>query len=95
MELGCQQVWDQVWPRRSLAFFIALYIRLNNPTWAFITTFVLMVAQYVGPSQRRRCFRFIGTVVGGVLGYVLTGSLEQNPVIYLLLLGSSLAPARP
>ncbi len=71
----------------TLAFFIALYIRLNNPTWAVITTFVLMVAQYVGAVAEKALFRFIGTVVGGVLGYVLTGSLEQNPVIYLLLLG--------
>ncbi len=71
----------------TLAFFIALYIRLDNPTWAVITTFVLMVAQYVGAVQEKALFRFIGTVVGGVTGYVLTGSLEQNPVIYLLLLG--------
>lgn len=71
----------------TLAFFIALYIRLDNPTWAVITTFVLMVAQYVGAVAEKALFRFIGTVVGGVLGYVLTGSLEQNPVLYLLLLG--------
>lgn len=71
----------------TLAFFIALYIRLDNPIWSVITTFVLMVAQYVGAVAEKALFRFIGTIVGGVIGYVLTGSLEQNPVIYLLLLG--------
>ncbi|GAT33870.1 hypothetical protein TSACC_22290 [Terrimicrobium sacchariphilum] len=72
----------------TLAFFIALYIRLDNPTWAVITTFVLMIAQYVGAVAEKALFRFIGTIVGGLMGYLLTGSLEQNPVIYLLLLGS-------
>lgn len=71
----------------TLAFFIALYIRLDNPIWCVITTFVLMVAQYVGAVAEKALFRFIGTIIGGVIGYVLTGSLEQNPVIYLLLLG--------
>ena len=71
----------------TLAFFIALYIRLDNPIWSVITTFVLMVAQYVGAVAEKALFRFIGTIVGGVTGYLLTGSLEQNPIIYLLLLG--------
>lgn len=74
-----------------LAVYLALLIRLQNPTWALFTVFVLMLAQYVGAVAEKSIFRFIGTVVGGVLGFLLTGSLEQNPVIYLTLVGAVVA----
>ncbi|CAN5604120.1 hypothetical protein BH09VER1_BH09VER1_20950 [soil metagenome] len=70
-----------------LAVFIALCNRLPEPTWALFTVFVLMVAQYVGAIAEKSFFRVVGTVVGGLIGYFLTASLEQNPVIYLLLVG--------
>lgn len=74
-----------------LAVYLALLIRLPNPTWALFTVFVLMMAQYVGAVAEKSIFRFIGTVIGGVLGYLLTGSLEQNPVIFLTLVGMLVA----
>ncbi len=73
------------------AVFLALLIRLENPTWALFTVFVLMLAQYVGAVAEKSLFRFIGTVVGGLLGFVLTGSLEQSPAIFLPLVGAIVA----
>ncbi len=70
-----------------LAVFIALYYRLPDPTWALFTVIVLMVAQYVGAIAEKSFFRVVGTVIGGLIGYLLTASLEQNPVIFLLLIG--------
>lgn len=70
-----------------LAVFIALYYRLPDPTWALFTVIVLMVAQYVGAIAEKSFFRIVGTIAGGLIGYFLTASLEQNPVIYLLLIG--------
>ncbi len=71
-----------------LAVFIALVVRIPQPTWALFTVFVLMIAQYVGAIGEKSVFRLIGTVIGGVIGYVLTGSLQQNPVLYLTLVGA-------
>ncbi|MDX2080446.1 MAG: FUSC family protein [Terrimicrobiaceae bacterium] len=70
-----------------LAVYIALVLRLQEPVWALFTVFVLMIAQYVGAIGEKSVFRLIGTVAGGVIGYLLTGSLQQNPVIFLLLVG--------
>jgi len=70
-----------------LAVFVALVIRLPEPTWALFTVFVLMIAQYVGAIAEKSVFRIIGTIVGGVLGYLLTASAEQNPVLFLLATG--------
>lgn len=70
-----------------LAVFLALLMRLEEPTWALFTIFVLMIAQYVGAIAEKSLFRIIGTVVGAVIGYVLTASFQQNPVIYLTLVG--------
>ena len=70
-----------------IAVYLALLIRLDNPTWALFTVFVLMMAQYVGAVAEKSIFRFVGTIIGGVLGFVLTGSLEQTPIIFLPLVG--------
>lgn len=68
-----------------LAVFIALLLRLEEPTWALFTVFVLMIAQYVGAIAEKSLFRIIGTVAGGLLGYFLTAGLEQNPLAFVLL----------
>ena len=70
-----------------LAVFAALVIRLQEPTWALFTVFVLMVAQYVGAIAEKSVFRIIGTVIGGLLGYILCAMAEQSPVIFLLSIG--------
>lgn len=70
-----------------LAIFIALVLRLQNPTWALFTVFVLMIAQYVGAIGEKSFFRVVGTTAGGLIGYILTASLEQQPTLFLLLVG--------
>ena len=70
-----------------VAVYLALVIRLENPTWALFTVFVLMLAKYVGAVAETSVFRFVGTIVGGLLGFVLTSSLEQSPVVFLSLVG--------
>jgi len=51
-----------------LAVFLALLLRLEEPTWALFTIFVLMIAQYVGAIAEKSLFRIIGTVAGAVIG---------------------------
>ena len=70
-----------------LSAFIALFLRLPEPTWALITASVVMVAQFVGAVAEKSVLRLIGTAAGGVIGYLLTASLEEQPTLYLLLVG--------
>ena len=70
-----------------LSLFIALSLRLAEPAWAVMTVFVIMFAQFVGAVAEKAVMRVIGTIVGGVIGYLLTAGLEQQPVLYLLLVG--------
>src|SRR6187431_2666693 len=70
-----------------LAVFIALLIRLQMPTWALFTVFVLMIAQYVGAIAEKSFFRIVGTIVGGVLGYLVTAAFEQQPLMFLPIVG--------
>ncbi|MCX6969471.1 MAG: FUSC family protein [Verrucomicrobia bacterium] len=70
-----------------LAVYISLWARLDKPGWALFTVFVLMTAQYVGAIAEKSIFRLIGTVVGGVSGYLITGAFEQDPLIFLTLVG--------
>lgn len=73
------------------AVFLALLIRLEEPTWALFTVFVLMIAQYVGAIAEKSIFRIIGTTVGAIFGYVLTASLEQQPLLFLPLVFAMVA----
>jgi len=70
-----------------LAVFIALLLELEEPIWALLTVFVLMIAQYVGAIVEKSIFRIIGTVIGAMLGYVITAGLEQQPLLFLTLVG--------
>ena len=70
-----------------LSVFVALSLRLPEPTWALMTVFVIMLAQFVGAVAEKAVMRVIGTVIGGIIGYLLTARLEQQPALYLLLVG--------
>ena len=70
-----------------LSVYLALLLRLPKPTWALLTVFVIMLAQFVGAVAEKSVMRVIGTVAGGIIGYVLTAGLEQQPILYLLLIG--------
>ena len=76
-----------------LAVFAALLNKNHEPTWALFTVFVLMVAQYIGAVEEKSILRIIGTVIGGLAGYLLTAAFEQDPLIYFSLLGLFVASA--
>ena len=76
-----------------LAVFVALLSKSHEPTWALFTVFVLMVAQYIGAVEEKSILRIIGTVIGGLAGYLLTAAFEQDPLIYFSLLGLFVASA--
>lgn len=65
------------------ALFFALVLRLEYPGWAVFTVLMLSMARFVGAVQEKAAFRVIGTIVGGVLGYLATSSLQQAPFLYL------------
>ncbi len=74
-----------------LALFFALLIRLDEPTWAVSTAFVLSTPKYVGAIGEKMILRICGAVAGAVLGFLITGSLEQNPVLFLGAMGGLVA----
>ncbi len=76
-----------------LAVYGALTLRLGEPTWALFTVFVLMIAPYVGAIAEKSLLRTIGTIVGGVIGYLLVGSLQQEPLLFLPAVGLLVAVA--
>lgn len=65
-----------------LATYIALALRLDEPTWALFTVFVLMVTPYVGAIMEKSVLRIFGTLIGATLGYVLLG-WQQEPLMFL------------
>ena len=68
-----------------LALYLALLLNLPEPGWALLTVYVLMLAQHVGAAFQKAVFRIVGTIVGGFLGYLVTASFQQSPVIFLSL----------
>ncbi len=75
----------------TLALYVALLLRLDIPGWSLLTVMVLMLAQYVGAVAEKSFFRLIGTLVGAVLGYLITGALQQNPIAFLIAVGTVVA----
>jgi uncharacterized membrane protein YgaE (UPF0421/DUF939 family) len=67
----------------TAAFFSAQFLRLDYPYWSVLTVILLVMAQYVGALQEKAFFRMVGTVIGGVLGYLATGAWQQSPLLYL------------
>ena len=65
------------------AFFFAQVLRLQYPSWSVFTVIVLLLARYVGAVEEKAFLRLIGTILGGVLGYLATGGWQQSPVAYL------------
>lgn len=66
-----------------VVLFLALVIRLEYPTWAVFTVLMLSMANYVGAVHEKAVLRLIGTIVGGILGFLATGALQQSPMLYL------------
>jgi uncharacterized membrane protein YccC len=65
------------------AFFFAQVLRLQYPSWSVFTVIVLLLARYVGAVEEKALLRLIGTILGGVLGYLAAGAWQQSPLLYL------------
>jgi len=70
-----------------LALWLALWFRLESPTWAVTTAFVLQSPKYVGAIAEKTLLRILGAVAGAFVGYLITGSLEQSPILFLGAMG--------
>jgi uncharacterized membrane protein YccC len=66
-----------------VAFFFAQVLRLQYPSWSVFTVIVLLLARYVGAVGEKAFLRLIGTILGGVIGYLATGGWQQSPAVYL------------
>jgi len=75
----------------TLSFYAALVLRLDQPSWAVTTAFVLSTPKFVGAIAEKTLLRIIGAAAGAVLGYVITGALEQTPALFLLAFGTLVA----
>lgn len=73
-----------------LATYLALVLRLDEPTWALFTVFVLMVTPYVGTIMEKSVLRIFGTLIGATLGYLLMG-WQQQPLVFLPVVAGILA----
>ena len=93
-QLLAQRVWSALHPRAAAlglqmalagmtAFFFAQTLRLQYPSWSVFTVIVLLLARYVGAIEEKAFLRLIGTIIGGVLGYLATGAWQQSPLLYL------------
>lgn len=74
-----------------VCFYLALLIRLENPMWAVATAFLCLTPKYVGAIGEKMVLRIIGAITGAALGYLITGSLQQSPVLFLLAVGTSVS----
>lgn len=75
----------------TLALFFSLLIRLDEPAWAVTTAFVLSTPKFVGAIGEKTVLRIFGAMAGALIGYLITGSLQQNPVLFLGAMGSLVA----
>jgi uncharacterized membrane protein YccC len=66
-----------------LALFLTQVLRLEHPSWAILTTMVLMSARYVGSIAVKAIMRVVGTIVGALIGIWLAGNYASTPAIFL------------
>ena len=67
----------------TLALFSAQVLRLEHPSWAVLTSLILMLPKYVGASAVKACMRALGTIVGALVGIWLVGNFTSTPAIFL------------
>jgi uncharacterized membrane protein YccC len=73
------------WLASTLALFIAFFVQLDSPVWAWITVWI--VAQPTpGMLLSKSLYRVIGTLAGAVIGTVLIALFAQTPELFVLAL---------
>lgn len=71
----------------TLGLFLAEWIRLDQPEWVATTALVLSTPKYVGAIAEKMLFRIVGAIAGAIIGYTITASLEQEPILFLSAMG--------
>jgi uncharacterized membrane protein YccC len=66
-----------------LALFCTQMLQVPSDSWAILTVFVLMNAQYVGALAFKASMRMIGTIVGALIGVWLVSDYASTPAIFL------------
>ncbi len=70
-----------------LATFLALLLEIESPWWAAISAFMSLTATG-GGSLRRGLLRFVGTVAGALLGFIMAAWLPYDHfAMYLFIAG--------
>ena len=74
-----------------LSLYFSLLLRLDEPSWAVTTAFVLSTPKFVGAIAEKTLLRIVGALAGAVIGYMITGALQQSPLLFLAAMGGLVA----
>src|SRR5271170_2161384 len=72
----------RLWASVCLALYAAFWLQLDNPFWAGTSAAIVCQPQ-LGASLRKGWFRMIGTLIGAVMGVLLTACFPQDRVLFL------------
>lgn len=64
-----------------LAFYIALSLNLEKPTWSLTTVYVVSQV-YTASTVSKSLFRLLGTVLGGVFIFVIYPLTVTSPILF-------------
>ncbi len=68
-----------------LAYYIALSIGLERPSWAIITVYIVSQTS-VGASLSRSLYRLVGTVIGAGMTVLIVPTFVNSPVFCSVIL---------
>jgi uncharacterized membrane protein YccC len=72
----------RLWASVCLALYVAFWLQLDDPFWAGTSAAIVCQPQ-LGASLRKGWFRMIGTLIGAVMGVLLTACFPQDRVLFL------------
>ncbi|HCI6118106.1 TPA: FUSC family protein [Klebsiella quasipneumoniae subsp. quasipneumoniae] len=68
-----------------LAYYLALSIGLQRPSWAIITVYIVSQTS-AGASLSRSVYRLVGTVVGAAATVIIVPTFVNQPILYSVVL---------
>ena len=69
-----------------LAYYLALSIGLQRPSWAIITVYIVSQTS-VGASLSRSVYRLVGTLVGAAATVFIVPTFVNQPILCSAMLG--------
>lgn len=64
-----------------ITYYLANWLRLEEPGWGVATCIVLVMAKHVGAIGEKAILRTLGNLAGGLLGVLLIGNFAENGFI--------------